>query len=81
MRHASVETGRVPTALTSGPLPLDAGLVINYPDVAVVLVRAHIGLVLDDNHRPLEEILASMNRINASEFLQNSIKSFYPSQE
>lgn len=81
MRHASVETGRVPTALTPGPLPLDAGFVINYPDVAVVLVRAHIGLVLDDNHRPLEEILASMNRINASGFLQNLIKSFYPSQE
>ena len=60
MRHAGIQTGRVPTALTSRPLPLDAGFVINYPDVAVVLIRTHVGLVLDDNHRALEEILASI---------------------
>ena len=51
MRHPSIETGGIPTALTSRPLPLDAGFVINYPDVAVVLIRTHVGLVLDDNHR------------------------------
>lgn len=63
MRHPSIETGGIPTALTSRPLPLDAGFVINYPDVAVVLIRTHVGLVLDDNHRALEEILASIENM------------------
>ena len=60
MRHAGIQTGRVPTALTSRPLPLDAGFVLNYSHVAVILIWANIGLVLNNDHRALEEILASI---------------------
>ena len=57
--HAGIQTGGVTTAPAYRPLPLDSGIVINSPNVTVVLLWARIGLVLSNYHRSLEEILAS----------------------
>ena len=59
MRHASIETSCVSTALTPSTLPLETRGVVNYPHIAVVLIGTHIRLVLDYHHRALEEVLAS----------------------